>query len=216
MKDIISIFLLSVLTIGIAGCGEGSDSPTTPPPSPTPTPVPTVTPEPPIAPGTAFDAPIIDNIVKQAYLDAINNVRASAQDCGTGGMKPAVSALVWNDALYRAAYEHSEDLAESDTLSHDGSGTASDWTAQIKNLSRGSTALERIENNGYINWNLIGENITAGTNQDLVEEAIAAWLASDIHCANLMNPIYKDVGMGHVEKSSSLYTHYWTQDFGAK
>jgi len=164
----------------------------------------------------AFDAPIVDDTTKQAYLDAINNARAIQQDCGTEGIKPAVSALVWSDELYKAAYEHSEDLAESNTFSHDGSGTTSDWTAEILVLGRGSTTQERIENNGYTSWRAIGENITAGTSRDTAQKAVESWLASDGHCANLMNPAYKDVGMGYVEKSGTTYTHYWTQDFGAK
>ncbi|MCF6243888.1 MAG: CAP domain-containing protein [Sulfurovum sp.] len=163
-----------------------------------------------------FDVPDIESSVKQGYLEAINNARAKQQNCGKEGIKKAVNSLVWSDELYAAAYEHSEDLAESNTFSHDGSGTSSDWTAEVKNLGRESILKERIENNGYSSWKTIGENITGGTNQDLAQEAVDAWLKSDGHCANLMNPAYKDVGMAHVEKEGTRYTHYWTQNFGAK
>jgi len=163
-----------------------------------------------------FDAPVIDTVLKQAYLDAINNARAIQQDCGVKGIKGAVSALEWSDELYAAAYEHSDDLAESDTFAHDGSGTSSDWTAQVKELGRGSTFVERIKNNGYTNYKTIGENIVAGTNRDTAQIAIDAWLDSDGHCANLMNTDYTEIGMGHVEKAGTDYIHYWTQNFGAR
>ncbi len=164
----------------------------------------------------AYDAPIIEDTVKQNYLDAINQARSKQQDCGREGIKKPVDPLTWNDALYKAAYEHSEDMAESNTFSHDGSGTNSDWTAQILLLTRGSTFDERIINNGYSNFRTIGENLTVGTNGDLAQKAINAWLKSDEHCKNLMNPAYKEVGMAHVEKAGTKYTHYWSQEFGAK
>lgn len=188
----------------------------TPEATPIPTPEATPTPEDQGSNTTSSDAPIIDSTTKQVYLDAINNARALNQDCGENGIKPAVSALVWSDTLYKAAYEHSEDLAESNTFSHDGSGTDSDWTAQVLDLGRGSKFNERIENNGYTDWRTISENIAAGTYRDTAQEAVDAWIESDGHCANLMNPAFKEVGMGHVEKSDSTYTHYWTQNFGAK
>lgn len=171
-----------------------------------------------------FDgAPILDENVKADYLSAINNARSASQDCGTNqntgevyGVMPAVESLVWNDMLYKSSYEHSLDLAESDTFSHTGSGTSSDWTAVAQDLAEGSSVQNRIENNGYLNWITIGENISGGTDQDLAQEAVNAWLASPSHCVNLMNPVYKDVGMGHVIVFESSLTHYWTQNFGAK
>lgn len=163
-----------------------------------------------------YDIPAIDESPQQVYLDAINSARAVQQDCGVYGIKDPVPALAWSDALYKAAYEHSQDMAESDTFSHDGSGTESDWTAQVLNLERGSTMSDRVGNNGYTNWNTLAENIAAGSTRDTAQEVIDAWIDSDGHCLNLMNPAFKDVGMGHAEKYDSAYTHYWTQNFGAE
>ncbi len=191
------VVLYSLVSFVFIGCGGGSNVPANNNPQ-------------------SFDAPIIDAVIKQAYLDAINNARATEQDCGVKGIKSAVPPLTWSDALYKAAYEHSDDLAESNTFSHDGSGSNSDWTAQVQNLGKGSTFIQRIENNEYVNWKSIGENIVGATNLDLAQEAVDKWIDSDGHCANLMNPDYKDVGMGHVEKSGSALTHYWTQNFGAQ
>ena len=148
---------------------------------------------------------------KQKYLDAINQARSQTQDCGYKGIKPPVPALKWNDKLYDAAYMHSNDLAETDTFSHTGSGTQSDLAAQKLHPNVGSTIKERIEYTGYV-WSRYGENIAAG--YGTVESTMIAWLDSPGHCANIMNPDFKEVGMALVVKTNSQYYDYWTQDFG--
>jgi len=163
-------------------------------------------------------APQISDSDKQDYLDAINVARGNAQHCGTQGDFAATTDLIWNDSLYKAAYEHDYDMAESGIINgdHTGSNTDSDYTSKVQKLDHGSTIQERIENNGYTSWSALGENLTAGTTTDTPEKAVQAWLNSDHHCANLMNPDYKEVGLAHIEKAGTKYTHYWTQDFGAK
>jgi len=180
----------------------------------TTTPAPTVTPEP--AETATSNVPKLDDAVKQAYLDAINDARSESHTCGEYGVKQAVPALQWNDALYKASWQHSNDMAQTNTFSHTGSGKDTDITAQAKHPGKGSTPGERIVHNGYANWRAYGENIAAGTVMDEVQEAIDGWLKSPGHCVNLMSPNFKEVGMAHILKSDSHYTHYWTQDFGAK
>ncbi len=160
-----------------------------------------------------YKAPLLDNTRKQAYLDAINEARRNAQDCGSRGEFTRASPLKWNDALYKAAYEHSNDLAQSNSFDHKGSGRTTDHTGKVLNLGRGSTFKERIVNNGYTNLKAISENITAGTIRDTAKKAVAAWLKSDGHCANLMHPDFREVGMAHVAKPGTTFTHYWTQNF---
>ncbi|MEA1953992.1 MAG: CAP domain-containing protein [Campylobacterota bacterium] len=150
--------------------------------------------------------------MKQDYLDAINTIRAVTQDCGEEGIKPAVPALEWSDKIYMAAAEHSCDMATSNTFSHKGSNTSSDKTG--KGLGRGSMASERIAHHGY-RWLYTGENIAAGANVDTVEEVVQMWLKSPGHCANMMSPDFKDVGMAMIEDGNSDYIHYWTQNFAA-
>jgi uncharacterized protein YkwD len=156
----------------------------------------------------------IPDDLKQEYLDAINAARAETQDCGEMGVFDPAPALTWDDRLGNAAYEHSNDMAQSDTFSHTGSGTASDITAVEQDLGRGSKFRERIENNGYVGFRAIGENIAAG--YESAQEVVEAWLASDHHCANLMNPKFTEVGMAKVEKSGTEYGSYWTQEFGTQ
>ena len=148
------------------------------------------------------------------FLEAINAARAQTQDCGEEGIFEPAPPLSWNDRLANAAYEHSYDMAYSDTFSHEGSGTDTDETAQTLDKEEGSTFRERIEHNGYRMWRWIGENIAAGyKDPDVV---VDAWIASPHHCANLMNPDFTEVGMARVDKVESHYRSYWSQEFGSR
>jgi uncharacterized protein YkwD len=156
----------------------------------------------------------LDDAVKQAYLDLINEARSEGRECGEYGYFPAVDALTWNEKLYSAAYEHSQDMAQSDTFSHTGSGEVSDLTAQTLHPGEGSRVGERIEYNGYTDWQRYGENIAAGTVMDEAVEAMEGWLESPGHCANIMKAEFKEVGMAVYYNENSHYRYYWTQDFG--
>ena len=178
-----------------------------------------------------YPTPFISEEEKSEFLRIINAARAEGQDCGkidsrglpvkdskghfiydgSNIMAPA-DPLIWSDTLYAAAYEHSDDLAKSDTASHSGSGTESDWTGEDMG-GRKSTFVDRAENNGYRFVNL-GENISLGTHRDSIKKAVDSWLKSPGHCVNLMKPFYTEVGIGHVEKAGTTYTHYWTQVLG--
>ncbi|HHD82040.1 MAG TPA: CAP domain-containing protein [Campylobacterales bacterium] len=154
-----------------------------------------------------------EKTTQDEILEAINKARSVARDCKDGnGLVSAAPALTWNDELYAAAYEHSHDLAQSDTFSHYGSGTASDITGANNNTT--SYFNERIKANGYTNYRTIGENIAGG--QATIQEAVEAWLASPAHCTNIMNPQFQEIGVAIVSNNESEYGIYWTQNFGAK
>ncbi|GAA0397603.1 hypothetical protein GCM10009133_03290 [Cocleimonas flava] len=146
------------------------------------------------------------------YLTVINTARAEPQYCGEEQvLYPAVSPLTWSDKLYRAAYEHSQDMAISDTFSHDGSGTASDWTGSDLEVPGPSSAEERVATYDY-QWTNLAENITAGTNRDTAQKAIDSWLASTTgHCESMMNADVREVGLAFAANADSEYTNYWTQ-----
>jgi uncharacterized protein YkwD len=158
----------------------------------------------------------LEDALKQSYLDVINEARAQGRECGEYGYFPAVDPVRWNEELYRAAYEHSKDMALSDTFSHTGSGTASDETAQAEHPGQGSSVGERIEYNGYTNWHRYGENIAAGTVMDEAVEAMEGWLESPGHCKNIMKAEFEEVGLAVYYREGSHYTYYWTQDFGTR
>jgi len=178
-----------------------------------------------------YPAPLLSDEEKEIFLQVINAARAEGQDCGQidssgipvtdsdgnyiydgSNIMSPTTALTWNDALYAAAYEHSNDLAQSDTASHSGSGTASDWTGMDMGGVQ-STFVDRARNNGYT-FSRLGENISMGTYRDTIQEAVDSWLASPGHCVNLMNPLYTEVGVGYVEREGTLYRNYWTQVLG--
>jgi len=153
------------------------------------------------------------NTTEREILEVINEARAKARDCndGKGLVGPSV-ALTWNSELYASAYEHSNDLATSDTFSHLGSGTDSDITGS--NLGKASRFNERMKTNGYVNYRIIGENIAGG--QETIESALKSWLASPAHCTNIMESEFTEIGVAVVVNTDSKYRVYWTQNFGGK
>ena len=162
---------------------------------------------------TANDHTIPDLSVAeiQEYLATINNARSVARSCGVYGDFPAVEPVTWSDKLYRAAFEHSHDMSESNTFSHDGSGTIFDWTGFALNVQ--SSVGDRIENYEY-DWLRYSENIAAGTVMDTPQEAIDGWLTSDGHCKNIMDPNVTEVGMATSANQNADFVNYWTQNFG--
>ena len=168
------------------------------------------------APTTEFNKnsfSIVKNTTQSEILKTINDARAVARDCHDGnGFVSAAPALTWNNELYASAYEHAYDLAQSNTFSHYGSGTASDITGS--NNNKASYFNERIRANGYVEYRAIGENIAAG--QATIQEAVDAWIASPAHCTNMMNPNFKEIGVAVVVEEDSEYGIYWAQSFGGK
>ena len=53
----------------------------------------------------------------------------------------------------------------------------------------------------------VGENIAQG--QMSIAEVMSGWLHSEGHCRNLMNPLFREVGIAEID-------HYWVQDFGGR
>jgi uncharacterized protein YkwD len=133
----------------------------------------------------------------KAILDAVNAARASARSCGEQQFAPA-PALAWNGALADAALAHSVDMATQRYLSHQGKD--------------GRVVGDRALQAGY-RWRRIGENIASG--QDSAEEAVAGWLSSPGHCANIMNPGFTETGAAYaISTSREIARVYWTQVFG--
>jgi len=179
-----TIGLTAVVALTLTACGGGGGSDT-----------PDYTPHP-------YDAPPISAADKNAYLSAVNNARATGRTCGALGFFPAVAPLSWNDENYKTAYEHTEDMSTTGNFSHQGSNTASDWTAQVQELGKGSYPDERGFNNGMTEN--AGENIAKGTTS--ASAVINAWLDSDTHCINIMDENWKKIGVSRVGS-------YWTQIF---
>jgi uncharacterized protein YkwD len=146
-----------------------------------------------------FDAPMLSESQKAQLLNEINQARSKEQNCGEYGIMPPAPPLKWDDAAYRAAYEHSYDLSVSGTFSHTGSGTSSDWTANVLSLGRGSTLMESAPVNNLRSTKL-GENISGTGNP---HEAMEGLMKSPGHCYNIMDRYHTRVGVGIV---GNIYT----------
>lgn len=133
----------------------------------------------------------------QRVLDLVNQARATARYCGNRVFRSA-RPVRWNDSLAESSQQHSEDMARYNYFNHIGRD--------------GSTAAQRVERAGY-RYRATGENIAGG--QLNPEDAVATWIASPAHCANLMNPVYTEMGAGFAVDRRSEMGVYWTQAFGA-
>jgi len=127
----------------------------------------------------------------------VNQRRTAGATCGATTYAPA-PALVLNAALRAAARGHSEDMATHNYFSH----TSYD----------GRTFSQRISTAGYTGAPPWGENIAAG--QSSPAAVVNGWMNSTVHCASIMNPSYRAIGVGYAYRAASNYGHYWTQDFG--
>jgi len=140
---------------------------------------------------SASTSPTIDPLI-QEVVTLTNSYRAEH------GLQP----LALNLNLSESAQTHSQDMALSDFFSHTG--------------SNGSRVSNRTELAGYES-SYVGENIAAG--YITAEEVVRGWMNSPGHRENILNPNYKEIGIGYYYLANDTgeinYNTYWTQDFGA-
>jgi uncharacterized protein YkwD len=147
--------------------------------------------------------PVIDSrmgdnrSVGKALLAEVNAARARPRMCGRQRFA-AARPLSWNPALGAAAQGHSKAMAYGNYFAHQDPD--------------GDMPADRARSAGY-RGRQIGENIAAG--QSSPSKAMAGWLASPGHCANLMNPMFTQVGAGFASEARSDNGVYWTMLFGA-
>lgn len=130
-------------------------------------------------------------------LDLTNAARARPRQCGARHFE-AAPPLGWDPRLAAAALAHSESMAQGNYFSHTGRD--------------GRRVGERAERAGYA-WQAIGENIATG--QGAPARAMAGWLASPTHCANVMNPDFTQMGAAYAVELQAETVIYWTQVLGA-
>lgn len=56
-----------------------------------------------------------------------------------------------------------------------------------------------------------GENIAAG--HSTPQETVKQWMNSDGHRENILNPAFREMGVGYAYEDYSTYHHYWVQLF---
>ncbi len=134
-------------------------------------------------------------------LDLVNEARATGRSCGSYGEFAAAPPLELAPPLTEAAQLHAEHMAATGCFSHDTTGPSP---------CADGTPCDRIAGAGY-SWAVVGENIAQGS--DTAAEAMALWLASDPHCANVMDPDYEHLGAGVAPAPNGQL--YFAQAFGA-
>ncbi|MCF4994766.1 CAP domain-containing protein [Pseudomonas syringae] len=136
--------------------------------------------------------------VAKALLAEVNAARARPRMCGRQRFA-AARPLTWNAALGAAAQRHSKAMAYGNYFAHRDPD--------------GNMPADRARAAGY-RGRQIGENIAAG--QSSPSKAMSGWLASPGHCANLMNPMFRQVGAGFASDARSDNGVYWTMVFGGQ
>ncbi|HWU49706.1 MAG TPA: CAP domain-containing protein [Asticcacaulis sp.] len=123
-------------------------------------------------------------------LDLINAARAEH------GCQP----LRLDARLTAAAERQSRSMARTHVFSH--------------NDPDGSTPAARVSATGYV-FQMVGENITA--NSDDPRDAVATWMNSPGHRANILTCAYRETGIavadGAGDAATRGYGAYWTQVF---
>lgn len=123
------------------------------------------------------------------YTVAVNEIRLAH------GLPP----LKLNEQLCEAAQAYAEVLLETGQIRHaDAQGRRADYRAtQV----------------GYF-YSRLGENLAAG--QLSWERALEMWLQSQSHRANLLDPDYRELGVGFSANDQTRYRTTWTQLLGAR
>jgi uncharacterized protein YkwD len=144
-----------------------------------------------LAGGAASPAPAPASGFAAQMIELANAERARA------GCPP----LAVNDTLMHVAQAHSQDMADHDFFSHTGSD--------------GRSSFQRLRDAGY-DYRMAAENIAAGAATPAA--ALALWMDSPGHRANILNCELRETGVGFVEDSSDAlnYGTYWTQAFGTR
>jgi hypothetical protein len=142
----------------------------------------------------------------------LNAVRESpsrlAYPCDTAAWLPAAQAqrrrpliasgTAPSSSLETAATRHAADMALKNYFSHTSS-------------PGGASPFQRIAAAGF-SGSPQGENIAAGYAS--VRAAVAGWMCSAGHRANILSCRYNSVGGGWAFGASSTYRQYWVTDFG--
>lgn len=139
-----------------------------------------------IYPGDKVNVPMPDPALtntQNEILALVNKERAK------NGLNPL--AIDWQ--VSRVAQYKSDDMANNNYFSH----TSPSYGTPFQMLKSFN-----------VKYRTAGENIAKG--QKTPEAVMTAWMNSEGHRANILNPNYTHLGVGYTEKSG---TTYWTQMF---
>ena len=133
--------------------------------------------------------------LEQDVLDLVNQYRASGYNCGSGGNFGPAPPLTMQPNLRCAARVHSKDMDERNFFDHTNPS--------------GESPFDRMSMAGY-SFSTAGENIAGGSPD--AAGTMDQWMNSSGHCANIMNPSFKEIGVGY--HPGGNWGTLWTQAFG--
>jgi len=147
----------------------------------------------------AHPAQVSNATVKQTTLCLLNKKR---KEHGRRALKP-------NRRLARAARKHARDMVERKYFSHTAPG--------------GVSFVDRIMRQDYVNpgqgWTL-GENLAWGSYQLATPKSIVrSWMRSPGHRANILNPKFREIGIGVVTGAPAPGTEHaatYATSFGTR
>ena len=142
--------------------------------------------------------PCTDASALESAVQRLNELRLQG-DAPCARVNAERQPLAWEPRLASSAHAQAADLALRDLLSH------------LDVRQRGLGA--RLRSAGYAAAGA-GENLAAG--QTDFDDTLQAWLASPSHCANLMQPEYRDVGLACVQRRGSRYERFWVAHLGTR
>jgi uncharacterized protein YkwD len=142
-----------------------------------------------------------------------SSATCAGADARVGDASPKVlrSAVVCLINRERAAH-HLPALHASPMLNRSAQG----WTnvmVSSDQFSHGANFASRISAAGYT-WRSAGENIATGFATP--RSVVHAWMGSTGHCANILNPTFRNIGTGvssRPVKGFATGSGTWTQDF---
>ncbi len=145
--------------------------------------------------GTFVNPPVDHAEAVARVVELTNQARAAH------GLPPLSMSSLLNDA----AQVQTDDMAANSFHDHVGSD--------------GSTPADRIYRAGY-EGSTTGENVACGAATP--EELVDGWMNSPGHRANILNPDYREIGIGYTFDPVSIVLsdgcgyHFWAQTFGAR
>jgi uncharacterized protein YkwD len=134
--------------------------------------------------------------VADRVLQLVNQARSQGRRCGEDQFSPT-APLASAIPLDSAAQSHARDMASREYFAH--------------RSKDGRQPRDRIRTAGYA-ARLSGENIAFGP--ESAEEVVTGWLNSPGHCANLMDPRFRHMGIGFATARQAGHI-YWVQTLGA-
>jgi uncharacterized protein YkwD len=135
-------------------------------------------------------------LISRRVLELANQARARARRCGSVPFA-AAPPLTANATLEHAAAQYARELADYGFMSHTGHD--------------GSSPAQRITRSGY-RWREVGENLASGIMT--ADAVVAGWLQSPEHCANLMDPAFRQMGVAYAVNPHNEAGVYWALEFG--